>query len=47
MCVCVHADHSVHYRDLRNPTLPLHELKGHRKAVSYVQFMNQSEIVSA
>ncbi|KAH6589984.1 hypothetical protein BASA50_009685 [Batrachochytrium salamandrivorans] len=41
------ADHHVHYYDLRNPTIPLHVFKGHRKAVSYVKFINDNEMVSA
>lgn len=40
-------DHSIHYMDMRMPQAPLHQLKGHRKAVSYVQFMSNSEVVSA
>ncbi|EGF77613.1 hypothetical protein BATDEDRAFT_13928 [Batrachochytrium dendrobatidis JAM81] len=41
------ADHHVHYYDLRNSSTPLHVFKGHRKAVSYVKFMNDNEMVSA
>eukprot|EP01134_Creolimax_fragrantissima_P007757 CFRG7757T1 len=41
------ADHHIHYYDLRAPQQPLHVLKGHRKAVSYVRFLNNKEIVSA
>uniref|UniRef100_A0A6M2DG30 Putative e3 ubiquitin-protein ligase rfwd2-like isoform x1 n=1 Tax=Xenopsylla cheopis TaxID=163159 RepID=A0A6M2DG30_XENCH len=41
------ADHCVHYYDLRNMKGPLSVFKGHRKAVSYVKFINSEEIVSA
>lgn len=41
------ADHCVHYYDLRNMKEALCVFKGHRKAVSYVKFVNEQEIVSA
>lgn len=41
------ADHDVHYYDLRNMTKPLCVFKGHKKAVSYVKFLNTNEIISA
>ncbi|XP_066990908.1 E3 ubiquitin-protein ligase COP1 [Anabrus simplex] len=41
------ADHCVHYYDLRNMKEALSVFKGHRKAVSYVKFLNKEEIVSA
>ncbi|XP_034943967.1 E3 ubiquitin-protein ligase COP1-like isoform X1 [Chelonus insularis] len=41
------ADHCVHYYDLRNMREALCIFKGHRKAVSYVKFINKEEIVSA
>eukprot|EP01133_Synstelium_polycarpum_P001374 gene1374-1577_t len=41
------ADHHIHYYDLRHPKDPLFVFKGHRKAVSYVKFLNKDEIVSA
>jgi E3 ubiquitin-protein ligase RFWD2 len=41
------ADHCVHYYDLRNCKNPLMVFKGHKKAVSYVKFLNDSELVSA
>ncbi|EFA79727.1 hypothetical protein PPL_07418 [Heterostelium album PN500] len=41
------ADHHIHYYDLRHPKEPLSIFKGHRKAVSYVKFMNREEIISA
>ena len=40
-------DHGVHYVDLRKPTQPVMEFLGHKKAVSYVNFMSSSELVSA
>lgn len=41
------ADHCVHYYDLRNLKEALMVFKGHKKAVSYVKFLNSKEIVSA
>lgn len=41
------ADHDVHYYDLRNMNKPLCIFKGHKKAVSYVKFLNTNEIISA
>lgn len=41
------ADHCVHYYDLRNMKNALAMFKGHRKAVSYVKFLNKEDIVSA
>lgn len=41
------ADHCVHYYDLRNMKYALAVFKGHRKAVSYVKFLNKEDIVSA
>ena len=41
------ADHCVHYYDLRNTKNALNIFKGHRKAVSYVKFLNSEDIVSA
>lgn len=41
------ADHCVHYYDLRSTKQPLNVFKGHRKAVSYVKFLNSTDIVSA
>lgn len=41
------ADHCVHYYDLRNMKEALAIFKGHRKAVSYVKFINVEDIVSA
>jgi hypothetical protein len=45
-CVCV-SDHCVHYYDLRQPRQPLSVFRGHKKAVSYVKFLNDTELVSA
>lgn len=41
------ADQDVYYYDLRYLARPLAVLKGHKKAVSYVKFLNGQEIVSA
>ncbi|KAH7642477.1 will die slowly-like protein [Dermatophagoides farinae] len=41
------ADHNVYYYDLRTTKSPLLIFKGHNKAVSYVKFLNEKEIVSA
>ncbi|XP_072393247.1 E3 ubiquitin-protein ligase COP1-like isoform X1 [Diabrotica undecimpunctata] len=41
------ADHCVHYYDLRNMKEAVNVFKGHKKAVSYVKFLNSEEIVSA
>ncbi|XP_056633502.1 E3 ubiquitin-protein ligase COP1-like isoform X1 [Diorhabda sublineata] len=41
------ADHCVHYYDLRNMKEAVNIFKGHKKAVSYVKFLNSEEIVSA
>lgn len=41
------ADHCVHYYDLRNMKEAVAIFKGHKKAVSYVKFLNSEEIVSA
>jgi len=41
------ADHCVHYYDLRHTKQPLNVFKGHRKAVSYVKFLNKDTVVSA
>lgn len=40
-------DHHVHYYDLRNPHEPVIVFKGHKKAVSYVKWLNGGEFVSA
>jgi E3 ubiquitin-protein ligase RFWD2 len=41
------ADHNIHYYDLRSTAAPVNIYRGHRKAVSYVKFMNGSEFISA
>lgn len=41
------ADHYVHYYDLRNLSRPVIVFKGHKKAVSYTKFLNDTELVSA
>ena len=41
------ADHCVHYVDLRQPKESLQVFKGHKKAVSYVKFINDKQLVSA
>lgn len=41
------ADHCVHYYDLRNLKSSVCSFKGHKKAVSYVKFLNKHQIVSA
>ena len=53
MCVCsirvfhvFTTDHKVHYYDLRDLRSPLCVLEGHKKAVSYCQFVNHRELVS-
>lgn len=41
------ADHAVRVFDLRQPSRPLHHFRGHRKAVSYVRYLNGQELSSA
>lgn len=41
------ADHCVHYYDLRNTKAALNIFRGHKKAVSYVKFLNADSLVSA
>ncbi|XP_076454546.1 E3 ubiquitin-protein ligase COP1-like [Babylonia areolata] len=41
------ADHCVHYYDLRYPRNAVSVFRGHKKAVSYVKFLNNQEVVSA
>lgn len=40
-------DHGVHYYDLRNTRQPLQTFSSHTRAVSYVKFMSNTELVSA
>lgn len=39
-------DHKVYYYDLRDLRQALCVLDGHKKAVSYCQFLNNRELVS-
>ncbi|XP_002533551.2 protein SPA1-RELATED 3 isoform X2 [Ricinus communis] len=41
------ADHKVYYYDLRNAKVPLCTLVGHNKTVSYVRFIDSTNLVSA
>ncbi|KAI6227243.1 E3 ubiquitin-protein ligase RFWD2 [Aphelenchoides besseyi] len=41
------ADHCVHLYDLRNTSKAVSIFRGHRKAVSYVKYCNENEVVSA
>ncbi|KAJ4832695.1 Protein SPA1-RELATED 3 [Turnera subulata] len=41
------ADHRIYYYDLRNPKVPLCTLIGHNKTVSYVKFVDSTNLVSA
>uniref|UniRef100_A0A7N0V0K2 Protein kinase domain-containing protein n=1 Tax=Kalanchoe fedtschenkoi TaxID=63787 RepID=A0A7N0V0K2_KALFE len=41
------ADHGIYYYDLRNPRTPLCTLVGHGKTVSYVKFIDSTNLVSA
>lgn len=41
------ADHCVHYYDLRNMKEAVAIFKSHKKAVSYVKFLNNEDLVSA
>ncbi|KAF9672798.1 hypothetical protein SADUNF_Sadunf11G0081700 [Salix dunnii] len=41
------ADHRIYYYDLRNSKVPLCTLIGHNKTVSYVKFVDMTNLVSA
>ncbi|PSS16178.1 Protein SPA1-RELATED like [Actinidia chinensis var. chinensis] len=41
------ADHRIYYYDLRNSKMPLCTLIGHNKTVSYVKFVDSTNLVSA
>eukprot|EP00871_Galdieria_phlegrea_P004767 jgi/Galph1/5291/GphlegSOOS_G3993.1 len=41
------ADHHVYLYDLRQTKQPLQVLKGHQKAVAYIKYMNNNQLVSA
>lgn len=43
----VFSDHCVHYYDLRYPKKAVNVFRGHGKAVSYVKFLNGTDMVSA
>lgn len=40
-------DHHIHYYDARSLREPLFVLRGHDKAVSHIQFLDSSRLVSA
>ncbi|KAL9996346.1 putative protein kinase PEK-PEK family transcription factor WD40-like family [Helianthus debilis subsp. tardiflorus] len=40
-------DHRVYYHDLRNLSMPLYTLVGHKRTVSYVKFIDSKTIVSS
>ena len=40
-------DHTIRLVDIRKFNEPYQTLQGHRKAVSYVQYLNSKELVSA
>uniref|UniRef100_A0AAF5Q6T2 RING-type domain-containing protein n=1 Tax=Wuchereria bancrofti TaxID=6293 RepID=A0AAF5Q6T2_WUCBA len=41
------ADHCIHLYDIRRPVEPINVFRGHRKAVSYVKYCTENEVVSA
>lgn len=41
------ADHLIHMADYRYPSQTTHELTGHKKTVSYLEFLSDTDIVSA
>ncbi|KAG1152364.1 hypothetical protein G6F37_000224 [Rhizopus arrhizus] len=41
------ADHQILCYDLRYPSIPLYTYQGHQKAVSYVKWLNDNELLSA
>ncbi|VDK79003.1 unnamed protein product [Onchocerca ochengi] len=41
------ADHCIHLYDIRKPIEPVNVFRGHRKAVSYVKYCTENEVVSA
>jgi E3 ubiquitin-protein ligase RFWD2 len=41
------ADHRIYYYDLRNLRVPLCTLVGHNKTVSYIKFVDNTNLVSA
>ena len=40
-------DHNIRLMDVRKFTEPMMTLQGHKKAVSYVQYLNEKELISA
>lgn len=40
-------DHQILCYDLRYPSIPLYTYQGHQKAVSYVKWLNDNELLSA
>lgn len=40
-------DHLIHVADFRNPAETCRQLRGHKKTVSYLEFLDDSSIVSA
>ena len=40
-------DHLVHVADFRNPAETCRQLRGHKKTVSYLEFLDDTSIVSA
>ncbi|KAH9609206.1 hypothetical protein KSS87_002242 [Heliosperma pusillum] len=41
------ADHRIYYYDLRNPRVPLCTMIGHNKTVSYIKFLDSTNLVSS
>lgn len=41
------SDHCVHLYDIRQINKPINVFRGHRKAVSYVKYCNENEVISA
>ena len=41
------ADHRIYYYDLRNSRIPLCAVNGHSKTVSYIKFVDSTNLVSA
>ncbi|KAI7754633.1 hypothetical protein M8C21_023912 [Ambrosia artemisiifolia] len=41
------ADHRVYYHDLRNLSMPLYTLVGHKRTVSYIKFIDSKTLVSS
>ncbi|KAL6999516.1 Protein SPA1-RELATED 3 [Sarracenia purpurea var. burkii] len=41
------ADHRIYYYDLRNSKMPLYTMVGHNKTVSYIKFIDSTNLVSS